>query len=39
MRKNGFNSYVYDFRVDYDAIEVDAIVDIHNYFMKKNNIV
>ena len=24
-----------DFSVDYDAIAVDDIVDIHNYFMKK----
>ena len=24
-----------DFSVDYDAITVDDIVDIHNYFMKK----
>ena len=39
IRKNGFNSYVYDFRVACDAIAVDAIVDIHNYFMKKNNVV
>ena len=24
-----------DFSVDYDAIAVDDIVDIHNYLMKK----
>ena len=39
MRKTGFNGYVYDFSVDYDASEVDDIVDIHKYLMKKNNIV
>ena len=40
MKKNpGLNGYVYDFSVDYDAIVVDDIVDIHKYLMKKNNIV
>ena len=38
MKKNGLNGYVYDFSVDYDVIEVDDILDIHNYLMKKNNI-
>ena len=33
------NGYVYDFSVDYDAIAVDDIKDIHKYLMKKNNIV
>ena len=28
-----------DFSVDYDAIAVDDIKDIHKYLMKKNNIV
>ena len=32
-----FNEYVYDFSVDYDAIDVDNIKDIHKYLMKKNN--
>ena len=39
MKKTGFNGYVYDFSVDYDAADVDDIVDIHKYLMKKNNIV
>ena len=39
MKKTGFNGYVYDFSVDYDAIAVDDILDIHKYLMKKNNIV
>ena len=39
MKKTGFNGYVYDFSVDYDAIAVDDIKDIHKYLMKKNNIV
>ena len=38
-KKIGFNGYVYDFSVDYDATDVDDIVDIHKYLMKKNNIV
>ena len=33
--KTGFNGYVYDFSVDYDAIEVDDILDNHNYLRKK----
>ena len=39
MKKTGFTGYVYDFSVDYDATDVDDIVDIHKYLMKKNNIV
>ena len=35
MKKTGFNGCVYDFNVDYDAIAVDDILDIHNYLMKK----
>ena len=37
--ETGLNGYVYDFSVDYDAIAVDDIKDIHKYLMKKNNIV
>ena len=39
MKKTGLNGYLYDFSVDYDAITVDDILDIHNYLMKKNDIV
>ena len=39
MKKTGFNWYVYDFSVDYDSTEVDDIQDIHNYLMKKNDVV
>ena len=35
MTKTGFNGYVYDFSVDYDATDVDDILDIHKYLMKK----
>ena len=35
MKKTGFKGYVYDFSVDYDAIVVDNILDIHTYLMKK----
>ena len=34
-KKTGFNGYVYDFSVDYDATDVDDIKDIHKYLMKK----
>ena len=37
MKKTEFNAYVYDFSVDYDAIAVDDIKDIHKYLMKKKN--
>ena len=37
--KTGFNGYVYDFSVDYDATDIYDIVDIHHYLMKKNNVV
>ena len=39
MKITGFNGYVYDFSVDYDATDVDVIKDIHKYLMKKNSIV
>ena len=37
MKKTGLNGYVYDFSVDYGAIAVDDILDIHKYLMEKNN--
>ena len=39
MKKTGLNGYIYDFSVDYNFIEVDDILDIHKYLMKKNNII
>ena len=39
MKKTGLKGYVYDFSVDYDAIAVSGILDIHKYLMKKNDIV
>ena len=39
MKKSGFNGYIYDFCVDYDAIVADNILDIYNYLMKKNDTV
>ena len=38
-KKTGFNGYAYDFCVDQDATDVNDIVDIHIYLMKKVNIV
>ena len=35
MKKTEFYRYVHDFRVDYDAIAVDDILEIHKYLMKK----
>ena len=39
MKDTRLNAQVYDFSVDYDAIAVDDISDIHKYLMKKNDIV
>ena len=39
MKRTGFNGYMYDFSVDYDATDVDDIKNIHKYLMKKNRIV
>ena len=38
MKQTALNRHVYDFSVDYDAIAVDDILDIHKYLMDKNNI-
>ena len=35
MKNTGLNGHVYDFSVDYDAIAVADILDIHEYLMKK----
>ena len=35
MKKTGFNGYIYDFSVDYEATDIDNIKDIHKYLMKK----
>ena len=37
-KKTGLNGYAYSFSVNYDAIAVDDIQDIHKYLMEKNNI-
>ena len=39
MKRTGFNSHVYDFNVDYDAIAVDDTLYTHKYLMKKNNMI
>ena len=39
MKRTGFTGYVYDFSVDYDAIDVSDIKNIHKYLMEKNDIV
>ena len=39
MKKTGLNGYVYDFSVDYKAVDVHHIKNIHKYFMKKNNMI
>ena len=38
-KDTGLYGRVYDFSVGYSAITNDEILDIHNYLMKKNNIV
>ena len=39
MKKTGFKRYVYDFSIDYDAIAIDDILDIHNFLIKKENMI
>ena len=39
MKRTGFTSYVYDFRIDYDPTAVDDIKNIHKCLMRKNNII
>ena len=39
MKKTSLQGCVYDFSVDYDAISVSDILDIHKYLMEKNGIV
>ena len=39
MKRTGFNRYVYDFSVDYDAASVNDIKDINESLMKKNNMI
>ena len=39
IKTTGLKEYVYDFSVDYSAIAVADILDIHLYLMKKNEIV
>ena len=38
MKKTALKGYVYDLSVDYNAIAVADILDIHKYLMKKNEI-
>ena len=38
IKKTRLNGYVYDFNVNYDAIAVDDMLDIHKYLLEKNNI-
>ena len=39
LKKIGLKGFVYDFCVDYDAIAVTDILDIHEYLVKNNGIV
>ena len=39
MKRTVLNGYVYDFSVDYGAIAGDNILNIHNYWTKKNKLV
>ena len=35
MKKTSLKGYVYDFSVDYEAISVSHILDIHKYLMER----
>ena len=38
MKKKELYGYVYDFSVDYDTVDIDDVLDIHKYLMKKHDI-
>ena len=38
MKKTKLNGYVYGFSVDYDAIPVDDILDVHKFLIKNHDI-
>ena len=38
-KKTGLNGYVFYFNIDYNDTAVDKILEIHNYLMKKNDVV
>ena len=38
-KSTGLYGYIYDFKVDYNAISNDKIHGIHAYLMKKNSII
>ena len=37
IKKTGLNGNVYDFNVDYNAIDTNNIIDIHKYLMKEHD--
>ena len=39
LKMTGLNGYVYDVSVDYDAIAIKDVLDIHKYLMKKNGMI
>ena len=38
-KETGLNGYVFYFSIDYNDTAVDKILEIHNYLMKKNDVV
>ena len=36
MTKTGLYGFLYDFSVDYDILDVDDVLDIHKFLMKKH---
>ena len=38
MKKTGFYGYASDFPGEYNSIDVDDVLDIHKYLMKKHDI-
>ena len=37
LKETRLNGYVFDFSVDFESIDVDDMLDIHKYLMKKPN--
>ena len=38
MKQIGLNGYVYHISIDYESIDIDGVLDIRKYLIKKNNI-
>ena len=38
LKQTGLNGYVYHISIDYESIDIEGVLDIRKYLIKKNNI-